>query len=119
MNERIRGFVAAVLAFVIWGLLPFYWKRLSDIPALEIIAYRIFMTFIILSVYFVFRFREFAELLNKRIVLISCVKPFTFQQQKRNKLYMSQITKKAMCLCLVRRPKACPNGCLRKTLITA
>ncbi len=73
MNGQLKGFIAAVLAFVIWGLLPFYWKELINIPALEIIAYRIFMTFLVLSLYFVFHLQHLKTFINKKTVLISSV----------------------------------------------
>ncbi|BAI80399.1 chloramphenicol-sensitive protein RarD [Deferribacter desulfuricans SSM1] len=47
----LRPFLAAVAAFLIWGFLPFYWKALKEINALEVLAYRIVMTFILLVVY--------------------------------------------------------------------
>jgi chloramphenicol-sensitive protein RarD len=34
------GTVAAVTAFVMWGLFPLYWKTLAAVPALEVVAHR-------------------------------------------------------------------------------
>jgi hypothetical protein len=34
------GAAAAVLAFLLWGLFPLYWKRLGGVPALEVVAHR-------------------------------------------------------------------------------
>jgi len=34
------GAVAAVAAFLLWGLFPLYWKRLAGVPALEVVAHR-------------------------------------------------------------------------------
>ena len=39
-SERL-GTLAAFLAFLIWGLLPFYWKWLGAVPAAEILSHRI------------------------------------------------------------------------------
>jgi len=36
-----KGIVYAASAYVLWGLLPIYWKALHGIPALEILAHRI------------------------------------------------------------------------------
>lgn len=36
-----RGLVYGVLAYVLWGLLPIYWKLLGSVPALEIICHRV------------------------------------------------------------------------------
>ncbi len=34
------GAASAVLAFLMWGLFPLYWKMLSAVPALEVVAHR-------------------------------------------------------------------------------
>lgn len=40
-NEETRnGAFAALAAFLMWGLLPVYWKQLGNVNALEIIAHR-------------------------------------------------------------------------------
>ncbi len=49
-NETIRGLLAGILAFSIWGLLPLYWKLLSGVPAYEILCHRILWTFILTAV---------------------------------------------------------------------
>jgi chloramphenicol-sensitive protein RarD len=42
MNEDTgRGFAFAGAAFVIWGMLPFYFRALSHVPTVEVIAHRI------------------------------------------------------------------------------
>lgn len=43
------GFLAALAAYGSWGLLPLFWKRLADVPALETLCHRI-----VWSVVFVF-----------------------------------------------------------------
>ncbi|MCU0486932.1 MAG: EamA family transporter RarD [Anaerolineales bacterium] len=35
-----RGILAGIGAYLMWGLFPLYWKQLSDVPALEILAHR-------------------------------------------------------------------------------
>lgn len=35
-----KGILYAAGAYVLWGLLPVYWKALHDVPALEILAHR-------------------------------------------------------------------------------
>jgi chloramphenicol-sensitive protein RarD len=35
-----RGALAAALCYLLWGLVPLYWKQLADINALELIAHR-------------------------------------------------------------------------------
>lgn len=48
--ERVRqhrlGIVYTTIAFSAWGVLPFYWKALHEVPAVEILAHRILWSFI-------------------------------------------------------------------------
>jgi len=39
--EAPRGFVAALGAFLMWGLLPMYWKAVQAVPPVEILSHRI------------------------------------------------------------------------------
>lgn len=45
------GFWYGVLAYITWGVLPLYWKLLQAVPALEILAHRIFWSFIFMALY--------------------------------------------------------------------
>lgn len=45
-KNSILGVFYGVIAFVAWGFLPIYWKLLKDIPADEILAQRIFWSFL-------------------------------------------------------------------------
>ena len=38
---QLRGLQAAVLAYVLWGLLTIYWKQLSGLDAIEMIGWRV------------------------------------------------------------------------------
>ncbi len=49
------GMAAATAAFVFWGFLPFYFKWLGTVPALEIIAHRIFWAVPVLIVFLFIR----------------------------------------------------------------
>jgi chloramphenicol-sensitive protein RarD len=40
-KDGARGFVFALTAYLMWGVLPFYMKALGHIPAMEVIAHRI------------------------------------------------------------------------------
>jgi chloramphenicol-sensitive protein RarD len=46
-RKSITGTVYAVAAFVMWGLLPGYWKMLKAVPSDEIVFHRIIWTFVI------------------------------------------------------------------------
>ncbi|HWR40125.1 MAG TPA: EamA family transporter RarD [Patescibacteria group bacterium] len=42
-RENLRaGIVSALGAYVMWGVLPLYWKGLQTVPALELLSHRIF-----------------------------------------------------------------------------
>jgi len=43
-----KGFIATLSAYVIWGLLPIYWKLLGDVSSEEILANRIVWSFLFL-----------------------------------------------------------------------
>ena len=47
--QHTSAFIAAVAAFATWGLVPIYWKLLSKIPALEILAHRFVWTIVFLG----------------------------------------------------------------------
>ncbi len=49
-NSRI-GIIAGILAFASWGFLPVYWKALGSVPALELLAHRIFWSLVMLLIY--------------------------------------------------------------------
>lgn len=40
MREQRKGVVAAVAAFVIWGVVPLYFRVLRDVSALQVVAHR-------------------------------------------------------------------------------
>jgi chloramphenicol-sensitive protein RarD len=53
INKKTYGVICGVSAYVLWGLLPLYWKLLKTVPAFEILSHRIvwsfvFVTFIVL-----------------------------------------------------------------------
>ena len=48
--QHTSAFIAGVAAFATWGLVPIYWKLLSEIPALEILAHRFVWTIVFLGV---------------------------------------------------------------------
>ena len=45
-----RGFVYAIVAYILWGFLPVYWKALQAIPALEIVLNRIIWSLVFLVI---------------------------------------------------------------------
>ena len=48
-NEQKAGIIAAVGAYILWGVLPIYWKFLNHVPAQELLAHRIVWSFVFVS----------------------------------------------------------------------
>ncbi|MBB5355958.1 MULTISPECIES: EamA family transporter RarD [Anoxybacillus] len=46
MENKKLGMIYALLAYVLWGILPLYWKLLQQIGAEEILSYRIIASFL-------------------------------------------------------------------------
>ena len=54
MNARStthEGVLSALTAYVIWGLVPIYFKQLGNVPALEIIAHRVLWSLLLVGGY--------------------------------------------------------------------
>ncbi|MCC5909469.1 MAG: EamA family transporter RarD [Clostridiaceae bacterium] len=47
-SRRLTGILLAIGSFMLWGVLPLYWKLLNEIPADEILSHRIFWSFVFL-----------------------------------------------------------------------
>jgi chloramphenicol-sensitive protein RarD len=60
-NEARIGLLYATTAFVVWGLVPIFWKLLSDLPALEILSHRVVWGLLFVSVWMTVR-RRWSEL---------------------------------------------------------
>jgi chloramphenicol-sensitive protein RarD len=45
MRDTSKGYVAAVVAFALWGFLPLYFMPLHDIPAVQVVAHRVVWSF--------------------------------------------------------------------------
>jgi chloramphenicol-sensitive protein RarD len=55
-NEIGISFTAS--AYILWGLLPIYWKFLNEVPALEILAHRVIWSFIFVIIIVLFLKRK-------------------------------------------------------------
>jgi len=53
-SNTTAGYIYTLQAFLAWGILPIYWKLLNSVPALEILAHRIFWSFIFLFLWLLF-----------------------------------------------------------------
>jgi len=56
-----RGALAATAAFLLWGLIPLYWKQMQSVSAFELIAHRIVWSLVFLLGVTAWR-KSFAEL---------------------------------------------------------
>lgn len=50
MSEHTRGLWYGVAAYVVWGLSPLFWNAIDDVPALDLITYRVVFAFPILAI---------------------------------------------------------------------
>lgn len=67
--EAPRGFTAALGAFLLWGLLPIYWKSVQSVAPLEILCHRIVWSLAFIAVILTFKGRwaeTFAPLRSPR-----------------------------------------------------
>lgn len=76
LSEHSLGVIYAAFAYFLWGLLPIYWKLLDHVSADEILANRVFWSFLFMLVILVFtqKWAEFTRTLrqfkaNKRVLL--------------------------------------------------
>lgn len=64
--RSISGAIFGAAAFLIWGISPLYWKTLTAVPALEIVAHRVVWSFLLLMPLILFRkrWKEFLSTLT-------------------------------------------------------
>ncbi|MDD4768049.1 MAG: EamA family transporter RarD [Desulfotomaculaceae bacterium] len=60
-NEFVIGTASAAGAYLLWGILPVYWKSINSVPSDQIIAHRVLWCFLFLVLVLIFagRFRGF------------------------------------------------------------
>jgi chloramphenicol-sensitive protein RarD len=73
--QHTSAFIAAVASFATWGLVPIYWKLLSRVPALEILAHRFVWTIVFLGLLLSWqeRWREVVGNLRRRRSALFCL----------------------------------------------
>jgi len=67
------GVLFAIIAYILWGLLPLYWKMLATVPSLEILSHRVVWSFLLLAVLMTCRrrWRGYWQKFKSRKVLIA------------------------------------------------
>ncbi len=48
-NEQLIGIISATGAYILWGILPVYWKLVQNVPPFEILAHRVIWSFVFLA----------------------------------------------------------------------
>ena len=68
-----RGMVAASVSYLIWGILPIYWKALGHVPAYEILGHRMAwsLPFVVLFLVLSGQNKALLQLRNRRTLSIS------------------------------------------------
>ncbi|MEH6939749.1 EamA family transporter RarD [Bacillus sp. JJ664] len=63
MNSTMKGILYGVFAYVVWGILPIYWKLVQDIAPFEILTHRIMWSFVtlVIFIFLIRKGREFKE----------------------------------------------------------
>ena len=56
-RETSLGLLYTTAAFLLWGVVPVYWKMLQRVPALEILAHRIVWGLVFVAVWMTIRGR--------------------------------------------------------------
>jgi len=66
------GFWYALGAYIIWGILPIYWKWLQQVPAIQVIGHRICWSFILLLGYVLAtrQWRQLRATIKPRVLMI-------------------------------------------------
>lgn len=74
-KEKIKGTWYVLVAYVSWGLLPIYWKALKSVPAQQILAHRIFWSFIFVGLLLIAqeRWPEFRQTFSSRRNRVICL----------------------------------------------
>ena len=77
MEAQKKGIIYAASAYMMWGILPLYWKLIDDVPAEEILAHRIVWAFVFM-LFILFISKRFGQFKYEFVQLF-----------KRPKLFMS------------------------------
>lgn len=79
-KDYVKGLLYGGFAFVLWGLLPLYWKLVRDLDPYQIFAHRVFWSVMFISFVMVYRkeFKDFILLLKNRNNWLSTLIPAMF-----------------------------------------
>lgn len=57
-SEVRTGLLAAVMAHVLWGVFPIFWRQLGDVDAMQVVCHRVLWSFVTLVLYFPLMWRS-------------------------------------------------------------
>lgn len=72
MKNKNLGLIYVLLAYVLWGALPLYWRMLGHVPATTVLTHRVFWSILFLGASLAFQKRlrtTFSEMRDKRVFL--------------------------------------------------
>lgn len=62
--ELLQGYIYCILGFVLWGIVPFFWKQLPDTNAFEFLFYRVVFGSLVAIPVYIFSKEKFSKVLN-------------------------------------------------------
>lgn len=66
-----QGIIYAVSCYIVWGLLPIFWKTIIGVPAVNVLAHRIVWSFLFLLIWILLTNREtFISYIKKSQILL-------------------------------------------------
>ena len=74
MNEQKKGIMLGISAYVLWGIIPLYWKLVPEVDALDILCYRILWSFLFMGMYIVVSKRWSPFIKETQSILKDCKK---------------------------------------------
>lgn len=68
-----NGLVNAIIAYIMWGVLPLYWKLFNEVPAGEILSHRVVWSFVFMGVLVAIqrRWSDMKRIVTSRSLLLS------------------------------------------------
>ena len=48
-RESTRGLIAALACYVVWGVVPIYWKQMAQVDPIELVAHRVAWSLFVLG----------------------------------------------------------------------
>ncbi|MBP1045254.1 EamA family transporter RarD [Enterococcus sp. BWM-S5] len=69
MKEQKKGIILGLAAYILWGIIPLYWKLLPTVNSMDILCYRIVWSFLFMGIYILITKRGLAFMQEVKSVL--------------------------------------------------